>query len=123
MAGFDNWSLKQGTWHCEPPVSVLKSMLFVRLHLDPCDTQNGAMQVLEGSHQRGKVTKTDIPALCESLRQEDCSAERGDVQILDMLTLHRSGLNRNGHPRRALRIDYANMALPLPLKWAATEAP
>ena len=32
--GYRNWTKKSGTWHCEPPLSVLENMLFVRVHLD-----------------------------------------------------------------------------------------
>ena len=32
VEGYSNWSQKAGVWHCEPPISVLSKMLFVRVH-------------------------------------------------------------------------------------------
>lgn len=55
IAGYTNWTRKSGTWHCEPPLSILDKMLFVRIHLDDNDQSNGAMEMAVGSHSNGFV--------------------------------------------------------------------
>ena len=65
VAGFKNWSLKAGIWHCEPPVEVLNKMLFVRIHLDDCDAESGAMQIALNSHSYGAVTSAEAAGIAE----------------------------------------------------------
>lgn len=55
VPGYHNWSQKCGVWHCEAPSAVLGQMLFLRLHLDPTDAGNGAMEIALGSHRAGAV--------------------------------------------------------------------
>lgn len=38
------WSIKEGIPHVQPPVSILKSMLALRLHLDDTNEENGALR-------------------------------------------------------------------------------
>jgi ectoine hydroxylase-related dioxygenase (phytanoyl-CoA dioxygenase family) len=121
VEGFGNWTRKSGAWHCEPPQAVLDRMLFVRVHLDDTDQSNGAMEISLGSHAGGIVPSSDAEA--EALRHpvEVCEAERGDVLILKMLTLHASkpAMVRSG--RRVLRVDFASSELPDPLKWVSLD--
>ena len=116
--GFVNWSKKGDIWHCEAPVSILSRMVFVRLHLDPATGENGAMEVAVGSHTLGVAKSAQAAEAAQSLPKEACLAERGDLLILKMLTLHRSLKPAKTTPRRAIRIDYAAEALPPPLEWA-----
>ena len=54
--GWGQWSEKDGMVHVQPPVSMLESMLTVRLHLDDCGEDNGPLRVLPGSHRLGRLT-------------------------------------------------------------------
>lgn len=119
VAGYGNWTRKSGAWHCEPPEAVLDKMLFVRVHLDPSDRSNGAMEISLGSHAGGVVPSGE--AETEALRRpvEVCEAERGDVLILKMLTLHSSKPATVRSGRRVLRIDFASTELPAPLNWVS----
>ncbi|WP_108816244.1 phytanoyl-CoA dioxygenase family protein [Loktanella sp. Alg231-35] len=116
--GYDNWDQKDGIWHCEPPVSLLKQMLFVRVHLDDTDGDGGAMEVAIGSHQEGKIDAGQAKPYAERYQTHVCQARRGDVLVMDMLTLHRSLPARKPSSRRVLRVDYAAIDLPYPLAWA-----
>ncbi len=116
-AGFDNWTRKGGVWHCEPPIEVLARMLFLRLHLDDCDADNGAMEVIPGSHRRGRIDAREAAAIGAGADALVISAARGDICILHPLILHRSGRNQSGRPRRAIRLDLASEPLPEPLRW------
>lgn len=114
---YRNWSQKGGVWHCEPPLEIFARMRFVRLHLDDCDADNGAMEIARGSEALGVVPNAEASSTAERYPVEMCTANRGDIQILPMLVLHRSQPAKTSAPRRALRLDYASGALPAPLAW------
>lgn len=117
-SGFTNWSRKGEIWHCEAPLSLLSRMVFVRLHLDTATSDNGAIDIAVGSHWKGVVKSENAACEAESLPIEPCVADRGDLLVLKMLTLHRSQASHDASPRRAIRIDYAADPLPSPLEWA-----
>lgn len=119
VPGFENWTRKSGDWHCEPPVSILAPMLFVRLHLDDNDAETGAMEIAVGSHREGLVPMPEAEATASRYPCQITQAARGDVLILPMLTLHRSLPATRTTGRRVLRIDFAADDLPPPLQWAA----
>jgi hypothetical protein len=116
VSGYDNWTRKDGVWHCEPP--LLQRMLFVRVHLDNCDRDGGAMEIAIGSHQAGKIDAGSAMAEAQRYPGHICQAQRGDVLMMDMLTLHRSLPASKPSARRVLRVDYAAVSLPAPLAWA-----
>lgn len=116
--GFNNWSNKAGTWHCEPPTDVLDQKLFARNHLDDTDGKNCAMRIALGSHKSGMAQSSEAEAKAKQYPEEICDARRGDVLILKMLTLHSSKPTKARKPRRVFRVDYASRLLPLPLQWA-----
>lgn len=117
--GFENWTNKAGIWRAEPPIEVLERMLFARVHLDPADGENGALQLALGTHARGRIAAADAEAVAEAARIETCVAARGDVLFAKALILHRSSPSRTSAARRAVRIDYCADGLPAPLRWAA----
>ena len=118
IKGFENWSQKSGTWHCEPPIQYLENMIFARLHLDASTDENGCVELALGSHAIGAIPKNDIAGLIENYEQEACVAEAGDALFAKALILHRSRPSRSDTSRLALRIDFANIDLPAPLQWA-----
>jgi len=118
IEGYNNWTQKTGIWHCEPPIKILKKMIFARVHLDDSDANNGCLELSLGSHKFGIVKSDNIKSIVEKLPAETCVAKRGDVLFVKALTLHRSKLSTSALQRRAFRVDYANMDLEPPLKWA-----
>ena len=118
VEGFSNWSQKAGAWHCEPPLPILKRILFVRVHLDDTDADSGAMEIARGSHKEGMVGAADAAEIAGRYPVEQCIAKRGDVLVLKMLTLHRSTPAKIPTSRREVRIDFAGFDLPKPLAWA-----
>ncbi len=118
IEGYTNWTNKSGTWHCEPPQSILDEMLFVRVHLDNNNQSNGAMEIAVGSHAEGVVPSPRADTVANSYPVETCAAKRGDVLILKMLTLHSSKPAQIQSGRRVLRIDFATCQLPSPLSWS-----
>jgi ectoine hydroxylase-related dioxygenase (phytanoyl-CoA dioxygenase family) len=56
--GFGPWSVKADVIHVQPPASILECMLSVRLHLDDCGEENGALRVIPGSHKAVEFPRT-----------------------------------------------------------------
>jgi hypothetical protein len=118
VAGFGSWSLKSGAWHCEPPLEILARMLFVRLHLDPTDADSGPMEIAVGSSKEGLVSADRAEKAALKYPIEQCLAARGDVLVLNMLTLHRSRPAIRASTRSTIRVDFSADHLPPPLTWA-----
>jgi ectoine hydroxylase-related dioxygenase (phytanoyl-CoA dioxygenase family) len=113
IAGFDAWTTKDGVAHVRPPVAILEQMLTLRLHLDPADTNNGALVVIPGSHRQGRLSGAAIP----TDRAVVCAAAAGDVLAFRPLLLHMSRKSASAHHRRVIQLEYAAAALPSPLAW------
>lgn len=61
--GFGPWSLKSEVLHVQPPAQILEQMLSVRIHLDSCRETNGALKVIPGSHNQGRIPESQIADL------------------------------------------------------------
>jgi len=118
LDGYSGWSQREGLWHVEPPLPVLETMIFARVHFDRNDHTNGAMEIAAGSHREGRVSQSNASDVSKNYQSVLCKAERGDVVFIKALTLHRSIASKSPESRRALRIDFANQELPAPLEWA-----
>jgi len=77
LPGWRNWSIKRGINHGQPPPEILARMVTIRLHLDDGPAENGALQVLPGTHRPGRPFTRRNPGF-----------------------VHRSGRNRRGQGRR-----------------------
>jgi hypothetical protein len=115
--GFGAWSVKEGVVHVQPPVEALERMLTVRVHLDDADGENGALRVIAGTHQMGRLTPEQIAKLREERAETLCTAAAGDALLMRPLLLHASGRSINDRPRRVLHIEYAATELPGGLAW------
>jgi Phytanoyl-CoA dioxygenase (PhyH) len=118
VASYDRWTKKAGIWHVEPPLDLLRGMIFARVHLDDTDTANGCLELALGTHARGRVDAQDAAAVAGASPCEVCEARRGDVLFVKALTLHRSKSSQQQSDRRTLRIDFCAESLPPPLAWA-----
>ncbi|RKZ90473.1 MAG: phytanoyl-CoA dioxygenase [Candidatus Parabeggiatoa sp. nov. 1] len=115
--GFGPWSEKAGILHVQPPVSVLENMLTLRIHLDDCTAENGALSVIPGSHRRGRMSHNQIQALRQVTPSVLCTAPTGGVMVMRPLLLHASAASLNPSHRRILHFEYAANALPEGLEW------
>ncbi|MBK36943.1 MAG: phytanoyl-CoA dioxygenase [Gemmatimonadetes bacterium] len=80
--------------------------------LDPMTVDNGAMQIVPGSHKLGILNKghytseADIEAHASASDVVDLTAEAGEAILIHNWMLHRSGVNDTTGPRRAYSIAY-----------------
>ena len=115
--GFGPWSIKAGVVHVQPPTEILQEMLTLRLHLDDCDENNGALRVLPATHELGKLSASQIVWQRESGREVVCSGARGDALLMRPLLLHASSLARDPRHRRIIHLEWAARELPGLLNW------
>lgn len=114
--GFDGWSIKEGVQHVQPPREILESMAAIRLHLDDCGADNGALKVVPGSHTLGRIDAASAAARAQ-MSATICEARKGDALLMRPLLLHSSSPSTNPNHRRVLHIEYATQDLPNGLEW------
>lgn len=115
--GFRAWSTKDGTLHVQPPVYVMESMIAIRIHLDDCTKDNGAIKFVPGSHKLGIISEEAIAGQDHTKASVTVSASRGDVIFMRPLILHASSKSVQPRRRRVLHIEYGTQALPDGLLW------
>jgi ectoine hydroxylase-related dioxygenase (phytanoyl-CoA dioxygenase family) len=91
--------------------------LAVRVHLDDCDDRNGALRVVPGSHQLGRLTSSD------AVRERDARGEicvavpKGGAMLMRPLLLHASSKASIDGTRRVLHFVFGPRKLPHGLRW------
>jgi len=92
-------------------------MLTLRLHLDPADESNGALQVLAGTHRLGRLAPEQINHQRSIVPSFLCTVAAGDALLMRPLLLHASGRSTSQSHRRILHIEYAGFTLPDTIRW------
>ena len=115
--GFTGWSEKDGVHHVHPPAGILEKMVVLRLHLDDCGAENGALKVIPGSHRKGILKAEDI--LCHATQEAAvvCEVAKGGILVMRPLLLHASMPFKNQVHRRVWHVEYACIDLPNGLRW------
>jgi len=117
VPGFHGFWKKEGVLHVIPPHEVLAGMLTVRVHLDDSTAENGALQVVPGSHLWGKLESEELTQRCKSLEVVTCEVPRGGVLLMRPLLLHGSQKATRPARRRVIHLEYAAHDLPGGLEW------
>jgi ectoine hydroxylase-related dioxygenase (phytanoyl-CoA dioxygenase family) len=118
--GFTGWSVRAGVPHVHPPVPVLEGILTLRLHLDDCGPENGALQVLPGSHRSGRLEGEPFQEWRERVEPVTCACPAGGAVLMRPLLLHRSAPASRPSQRRVIHLEYAAEALPGGLQWVGS---
>ena len=118
MDGWGPWSEKDGICHVQPPCSVLDRMLAIRLHIDPCDEENGCLRVIPGSHHSGLLKPREIRRMVEASDAVPCIASAGDAIIMRPHVLHSSRRSVSPSHRRVIHLEYSDYELPSGIRWA-----
>ena len=114
---FEGWSVKEEINHVQPPAWILEGMATLRLHLDDCDSFNGALKVFPGSHLFGKLPAPVISEWIKKNPEMTCAVPRGGALVMRPLLLHSSAPAASPEHRRVLHIEYATDQLPNGLSW------
>jgi len=114
---FGPWSVKSGTLHVQPRVDILSRMVAVRIHLDDCPVDDGALKVLPGSQAQGIITGKALEHWTNHSEAVVLPAQAGDVILIRPLLLHCS-VPCAASIRRIVHIEYACETLPDGLEWA-----
>ena len=117
IEGFGPWSIKADVLHVQPPAYVLENMISLRLHLDRCGEENGALRVLPGSHLRGRISGDQISNIRDEAVEHVCEVNTGGVLLMRPLLLHASSPSQVPGHRRVIHIDYAAVDLPTGMQW------
>lgn len=116
--GWTGWSIKAGVVHVQPPPQVLERMVTLRIHLDDCDANNGALKVLPGTHKLGRIPATKIQELRSMINEQVCVAPVGSALAMKPLLLHASSAAAKPRHRRVVHVEFAPAdLLPSPLRW------
>lgn len=115
--GYGPWSIKDGIPHVQPPASVLERVTAIRIHLDDCSEENGALKFIAGTHKFGKLSSQDFSKLKEANEAICCSAAAGDVIVMSPLIVHSSSKATNPSQRGVLHIEYAAGSLAGGMAW------
>jgi Phytanoyl-CoA dioxygenase (PhyH) len=118
VAGFENWTIKNGVRHVQPPAEFMAQLFTLRLHLDDCDAENGALKVIPGSHRLGKLLDVQVQKLAETSEWKYCGTKTGEVVAMKTLAIHSSSPSQNPSHHRVLHVDYCEAELPEGLEWA-----
>jgi ectoine hydroxylase-related dioxygenase (phytanoyl-CoA dioxygenase family) len=118
VAGYGPWSVKAGVLHVQPPREVLEKMLSVRIHLDDCPEENGALKVIAGSHLGGKLPAAEVEAMVANGSADVCAMKAGGVLLMRPLLLHASSAASVPRHRRVIHFDFAAGELPGGMGWA-----
>jgi hypothetical protein len=115
--GYAAWSVKEGVVHVQPPATVLEGMAVIRLHLDDCGADNGALKVIPRSHLSGKLNDVEVNDRTHQESAVVCEVPKGGAVLMRPLLLHASAPAKQPTHRRVLHIEYASTELANGLKW------
>jgi Phytanoyl-CoA dioxygenase (PhyH) len=111
------WSHKEGILYVQPPIEVLENLVAVRIHIDDCSSDNGALRVVPGSHDRGRISPADIATLKIANEERSCEIKQGSALVMRPLLLHASSKASSPNRRRVLHFLFGSASLPLGLQW------
>ncbi len=118
VEGFGPWTVKDGVPYVQSPVSILGTILAIRLHLDDTPPTNGALRVLPGTHRLGRLSESTIASLRGELTETLCAVSAGAAMLMSPLLLHASSPAVTPGRRRVLHFEYSAAQLPGGLSWA-----
>lgn len=112
------WSEKEGTVFVCPPAEVLDAFVAIRVHIDDCGPEHGALRVVPGSHAEGRLDQRAAEARRERLGERVCAVERGGALVMKPLLLHASSKATRPNRRRVLHFLVGPTTLPFGLEHA-----
>jgi len=113
---YKNWRSNSERTIVQPNVELLENILTVRIHLDDCTKENGALRVIEKSHEQGVIEIKDW-VKTKVGEERICELKKGGILLMKPLILHSSKRTENEKNRRVIHIEFCEMDLPEGLEW------
>jgi ectoine hydroxylase-related dioxygenase (phytanoyl-CoA dioxygenase family) len=101
----------------QPPVDVLEQLVAVRIHIDDCSEENGALWVIPKSHSRGRLSREQAQKLRSQYGETAVPVACGGALVMRPLILHASSKATSLASRRVLHFVFGPPSLPLGLEW------
>ena len=117
VGGWQGWSTKNQVPYVQPPDNILASLVALRLHLDPCESDNGPLRVLARSHTLGKVRQAEISAMAGKFSEHLVTGAVGSALLMRPLLIHASSKATRPARRRVLHLEFAAIDLVDGLEW------
>ncbi len=95
---------------------MLENIFTIRIHLDDCTEENGALRVIENSHREGVIEIKDW-VKGKVGEERICEVRKGGILIIKPLILHSSKRTENEKNRRVIHVEFCDMDLPEGLEW------
>ena len=111
------WSEKEGGTFVQPPVSMLRRMAAVRVHIDPCPLESGALRVVPGSHLLGVLSSAEAERIRKIAGEHAVPVSRGGALLMKPLLLHASSKAAIPMQRRVLHFVFGPRVPPCGLAW------
>ena len=111
------WSSKQGVIFVQPPAAVLESLVAIRVHIDACSAENGALRIVPGSHLLGRLGADAQSEVRNATGELVVPVDRGGALLMRPLILHASSKATVPNGRRVLHFLFGPRTLPLGLRW------
>ncbi|MCG8331878.1 MAG: phytanoyl-CoA dioxygenase family protein [Chitinophagales bacterium] len=116
VPAYKNWRVNSERVVVQPNKEMLESIFTIRIHLDDCTKENGALRVIENSHKRGVIDIKEWTKHKEG-NEQICEVRKGGIVIMKPLTLHSSKRTENKKSRRVIHIEFTDQELPMGLNW------
>lgn len=116
VENFENWTTKQNQFAVQPPKEILEQIFTIRIHIDKTTKENGALKVLNKTHNKGIFRTENIEV--ENETETICEIEKGGIMIMKPLLFHASNKTTNNERRRVIHIEFSNQNLPNKLEWS-----
>ena len=88
IENYENWTTKQNQFAVQPPKEILEQNFTIRIHIDKTTKENGALKVLNKSHEKG-IVRTEYVEV-EKETETICEVEKGGIMIMKPLLFHAS---------------------------------
>jgi len=113
---YKNWRVKEERTVVQPDLKFLEQIFTIRIHLDDCKIDNGALRIIKGSHRKGIIQISDW-MVDKPGTEIICEVNKGGILIMKPLTLHASLRTENQKNRRVIHIEFTEKELPEGLEW------
>jgi hypothetical protein len=111
------WSEKDGQVYVQPPVGVLEQLVAVRVHIDDCPADTGALRVVAKSHVKSRLSRGRAAELRRENGETAVPVARGGALVMRPLILHASSKATSLASRRVLHFVFGPPRLPSGLEW------